>query len=168
MRIALSLLACLAVLVPAHAADPDQHYVMDMRKFDIPIVLPDDGDRRAEIDRLILYVSIDRGKSWQKVAEAQVTARFFHFSAPQDGVYWFNVQAILKNGRADPNEIGSLPPALKVVVETNGPLEPLAVKKEDLEREIAALRAVLRKLERQLTELEDKKTSRPMPVPEPY
>jgi hypothetical protein len=99
----------------------DLSYINE-REFQIPITLPEDPGFLAEIEQLFLYVSTDEGKTWRQEAVASPHDKYFPFYARQDGAYWFNVAVQNKAKRTFPADISSVPPALKVVVDTKRPL----------------------------------------------
>ncbi len=66
-----------------------------------------------------LYASTDRGRSWQKISEAQPSVRNFTYRAPGDGEYWFAIRTIDATGNAWP--AGPMQAELQVVVDTQSP-----------------------------------------------
>src|SRR5436190_14181384 len=66
-----------------------------------------------------LFVSKDRGASWQKISEANPDVKAFNYRAEGDGEYWFAVRTFDKLGRAWPQ--GPYQPELRVVVDTTLP-----------------------------------------------
>lgn len=66
-----------------------------------------------------LFVSKDRGASWQKISEAKPDVKAFNYRAEGDGEYWFAVRTFDKMGRSWPQ--GPYQPELRVVVDTTLP-----------------------------------------------
>jgi hypothetical protein len=66
-----------------------------------------------------LYVSKDRGATWQKISEAKPDVKAFNYRAEADGEYWFAVRTVDRMGRAWPQ--GPYQPELRVVVDTTLP-----------------------------------------------
>ncbi len=66
-----------------------------------------------------LYASTDRGRSWQKISEAQPSVRNFTYRAPADGEYWFAIRTIDAMGSSWP--AGPMQAELQVVVDTLNP-----------------------------------------------
>ena len=66
-----------------------------------------------------LYVSKDRGATWQKISEARPHVKSFNYRAESDGEYWFAVRTIDKLGRTWPS--GPYQPELRVIVDTTLP-----------------------------------------------
>lgn len=102
------------------AAPPSDVWTMRERNFEIPIVVNE--ARRNDLVELILYVSTDQGRTWVGAGKAKPTQPAFKFHAEKDGLYWFSVQAMDRDGKYDPADIAQSPPAMKVVVETQKPL----------------------------------------------
>jgi hypothetical protein len=116
-----TVLAFMSFLAASQAAPNDISYINE-REFKIPITLPADPAARADIDQLQLYVSKDQGRTWQQEAIATPRQESFPFFAPGDGVYWFSVSFTDKQKRTHPADISSVPPALKVVIDSRKPL----------------------------------------------
>jgi hypothetical protein len=66
-----------------------------------------------------LFLSKDRGASWQKISEAKPDVKAFNYRAEGDGEYWFAVRTFDKQGRAWPQ--GPYQPELRVIVDTTLP-----------------------------------------------
>jgi hypothetical protein len=66
-----------------------------------------------------LFVSKDRGASWQKISEAKPDVKAFNYRAEGDGEFWFAVRTFDKQGRAWPQ--GPYQPELRVIVDTTLP-----------------------------------------------
>src|SRR5262249_18317629 len=70
-------------------------------------------------DVVWLYVSKDRGATWQKISDAKPQVRAFNYHAEADGEYWFAIRTIDKHGRSWPE--GPMQAELKVIVDTSIP-----------------------------------------------
>ena len=66
-----------------------------------------------------LFVSKDRGASWQKISEARPHVKAFNYRAEGDGEYWFAVRTFDRYGREWP--AGPYQPELRVIVDTQMP-----------------------------------------------
>ncbi len=66
-----------------------------------------------------LFVSKDRGASWQKISEARPEVKSFNYRAEGDGEYWFAVRTLDIRGRSWPE--GPYLPELRVIVDTTIP-----------------------------------------------
>src|SRR5205814_5654575 len=78
--------------------------------------------RRGDLVELVLYVSTDQGRTWTGKEKAKPTQDAFSFHADKDGLYWFSVQAVDRDGKYDPPDIAQVSPALKVMIDTQRPL----------------------------------------------
>jgi hypothetical protein len=67
-----------------------------------------------------LYVSQDRGKNWILDGEYPASKETIPFVAPQDGLFWFALQTVAKDGSSDPASGKELKAALKVYVNSAG------------------------------------------------
>jgi hypothetical protein len=110
------LLAWLLAATPA----PGDPYPIKERNFRIPIRI--DPAHRKDIKELCLFASLDQGKTWQQVAVVLPDQDSFAYYAPSDGVYWFTVCAIDKNGERDPKDVYAVPPNQKILVDTLPPV----------------------------------------------
>jgi hypothetical protein len=81
-----------------------------------------DPTKLAKISQLVLYVSSDQGKSWQKEAVVPPDNKAFLFYAPADGLYWFRVAVLDKQGRQEPEDLNSGPPNQKALIDTLQPM----------------------------------------------
>jgi hypothetical protein len=80
--------------------------------------------RRQEISQIKLYVSSDRGLSWQQEAVVAPDQDAVYFYAPRDGEYWLQVATVSRNGKQEPDNIYRVPPGriAKVLIDTLKPL----------------------------------------------
>jgi hypothetical protein len=86
------------------------------RGFRIPFRI--DPARVLKTDHVSLYVSEDRGKTWKRLQDRKPRDNEFTFVAPKDGLYWFAVQIVLQDGKAEPPAPDDFVPSLKVNVNT--------------------------------------------------
>ncbi|QDV50538.1 hypothetical protein [Gimesia fumaroli] len=80
---------------------------------------------QAEIDRLgareiRLYVSTDRGVTWNHLKSVSPATRKFPFEATQDGEYWFSVRTLDSKNQLHPSG-RVFEPGLRVVIDTTPP-----------------------------------------------
>jgi len=66
-----------------------------------------------------LFVSKDRGISWQKISEAAPQVKAFNYRADGEGEYWFAIRTLDRQGRTWP--VGPYQPELRVIVDTTIP-----------------------------------------------
>lgn len=114
---------------PASTARPGEPAVRIFHKargFKIPFELgPADRARLREIQ---LWVSSDRGRTWEASERATPDRDSFPFRAPSDGEYWFAVRTMDTRGRLFPADEDDVVPRLKVVVDSTPPSLVLALK----------------------------------------
>ncbi|MGF1579102.1 MAG: hypothetical protein ACFCD0_07030 [Gemmataceae bacterium] len=170
--------AALCALTFPGAGVADDVFVTSTRHFFIPFQIADSGS--SGVRKLILYVSTDEGKSWAAAAFGKPDDRGFKYLSEKDGSYWFAVQSIDNDGHTIPANMANTRPMLKVLVSTSKagtilqnseprvvspPPRPIAnqpgPKKaddstnfQDIRRQLRRLRARIRKLERQLNEMD--------------
>ena len=89
------------LLLSAAAGQPDVQ-PMNQKAFQIPIRF--DAQKRAEIRELQLWVSHDKGQTWNEAAQARPDQDHFDYAVTEDGPYWFTMVIIDQKGRADPAE----------------------------------------------------------------
>lgn len=111
-----ALAGCLLVL----GAMPVDYFPINQPNFQIPIRI--EPSRKAEIKQLILYVSTDEGKHWEQEQVSGPEKDAFVFSAKADGLYWFSVCVVDRQGRCDPPDVTKAAPAQKILVDTVKPL----------------------------------------------
>jgi hypothetical protein len=90
--------------------------------FQIPFQAGADAGR---LKQLQLFVSTDKGKSWQPSSVTAPNQRYFKFEAEHDGLYWFTVQTKDLEGRYFPPALDRAEPSLKVFVDTHPPVVKL-------------------------------------------
>lgn len=143
-------------LVPGAPLPPEADTI-DTRAFQIPIHVK--ASVRDQIDELVLYVSCDKGKTWKIAAKAKPDQEAFEYLAPQDGLYWFTVQTILKDKSKIPSNISKAPPGLRVWVTTSA--KGTAAELRGLEKESQELRGRLQRVEKRIAELKKKQQRKP-------
>ncbi|MBI1915996.1 MAG: hypothetical protein HYS12_14860 [Planctomycetes bacterium] len=119
-----------ALLVAALAVSPgrtqeDNVFYSRQMTFRIPFQV-DPGDRRVQ--KVLLSVSEDNGRTFQPAGEAAPAANGFLFRARHDGWYYFGVQTRDQERRLYPPSLEGTAPGLRVLVDTVPPdvvLRPL-------------------------------------------
>jgi hypothetical protein len=119
----------LASLLVTSGQVPSDVNCFNHRNLRIPIGIH--PSKRAEIKQLVLYVSSDQGKSWQKEAVVPPENDEFLFYAPADGMYWLKVAIVNKQGKQEPEEVGIGPPDQKVLIDTLGPMVVITSAKRE-------------------------------------
>jgi hypothetical protein len=92
-----------------------------LKNRDLTIPIRFNEERRGQINELQLWYSADEGQSWQPGPKATPRQEAFSFTAPADGVYWFNVQVTNALGQKEPADLRSVPAGLKVAIDTRPP-----------------------------------------------
>lgn len=100
------------------APQPD-YWPLKGRTIDLPVEYKSD---RKGIAQIQLYASADKGQTWPLVATALPDKTEFKYTVPKDGAYWFHIVIVDRNGKKDPPNLTSEPPAQKVLVDTVPPL----------------------------------------------
>src|SRR5262249_29919972 len=93
---------------------------LNHRSMQIPIRI--EAARRAEIKELQLLYSTDEGRNWSQGGAATPDKEAFAFTAPTDGVYWFGLIIVKKDGTKEPPNAFNLAPSMKVLVDTTKPV----------------------------------------------
>jgi hypothetical protein len=153
-------------------ADDPGTITTDRPHWILPVAV--DPAQAATLDHLVLFLSTDRGKTWKAVAKGPPTQRHFSFDAPRDGLYWFSVQTVSKDGSAVPMNVSNMPPMLRVRVtskqQATSKREPLPAHDKaapednpvkQLRQEVQQLRSQVQRLERRLAEVERRKGTKP-------
>ncbi len=84
--------------------------------FGIPFSITDPDDRFIEVQ---LYLSKNRGQTWQFYARESIAAKEFPFTSSGDGTYWFALRTLDRDRRVHPE--GPMLPELEVIVDTKPP-----------------------------------------------
>jgi hypothetical protein len=113
---------CLALASSPVLAQGSPVYYSQHRSFLIPFQM-DPAERR--IQQVLLHVSEDLGKTYQKVAAASPADASFRYQARRDGWFWFTVQTQDTEGRFYPADVSRASPGLKVCVDTEKPVVTL-------------------------------------------
>ena len=140
-----------------------------VRDFLLPVMVKN-AEAREKFKCLCCWVSEDKGKSWKRHAEIPSTGTEFRFVANRDGLYWFTLQIVLKDGKAEPAEVDKVPPGLKVYVNSERrtlilphvvgrpalPPPPIVEQPSvyGLQREVQELRLIVEQLRKRIEELE--------------
>ena len=107
-------------LTLAQSPAPD-YYTFRSRSLTLPIEYKAGNDKR-NIRHVELYASSDKGQTWAAVATVYPNQDKFVYVAPKDGLYWFHIVIVDLQGRKDPQNLTTEPPAMKVLVDTIPPV----------------------------------------------
>ncbi|RUL88593.1 hypothetical protein [Tautonia sociabilis] len=128
----LAVLLALAIAPPARAAprpmptpapqgNPPPLTYSDSPSFRIPFNLSDPDRMLQLIAEVHLYVSADRGLSWQYAGNTPPSQMAFPYRADHDGEYWFAVRTRDHQDRLYPPDMDQVRPRLRVIVDTTPP-----------------------------------------------
>src|SRR5690349_6964017 len=78
--------------------------VVEVQQRDFAMPLLFDPNRLDTIERVGLFISEDRGKTWKHKQDCKPNEEQVTFTAPKDGLYWFALQVVLKDGKKEPAE----------------------------------------------------------------
>lgn len=131
---------------------PSDTKEIQMRRFVMPFAI--NPDRKDAILRVRLFVSENRGKTWEHVKDYEPSDKQANFTAERDGHFWFALQVELKDGKREPEEKGALIPAIKVYVNTEREALKVPKSNEELQHEIEELRKTVEQLRQKVKELE--------------
>jgi hypothetical protein len=107
-----------------------------MTGFGVPFKINNSDGRFIEVH---LYVSKDRGKSWQFHDRKNPDATEFPYYSQGDGEYWFALKTLDRDRKLHPD--GNATAELKVIVDTRRPVLDLAVKTDAAGRVVCKWRA---------------------------
>lgn len=107
-----------------------------MTGFGVPVTVNNSDGRFIEVQ---LYVSKDRGKSWQFNARKSPDATEFPFHSGGDGEYWFALKTLDRDRKLIPD--GNAQAQLKVIVDTRRPSLEFAAKTDAAGRVVCKWRA---------------------------
>src|SRR5262245_20217616 len=159
-------LALVGVCLAAEPIELDKDVEeMPTRDFAMPLRLA--PDRKERVERIRLFVSEDRGKTWKHEKDYKPSDTEVVFSAPRDGLYWFALQVVLKDGKSEPPKLEELPAAMKVYI--NSQRKALKPKKsyEELQNEVWELRGLVEELRKRIKRLESERPPGVSPCPPP-
>jgi hypothetical protein len=101
---------------PAPAAADAGVAYFATRAFKVPVTIP--LALRPGIREMVLYVSRDRGKSWDRVASEPPEKDSFRFEVQADGEYWLLIATVNHQGKQHPESPYGRPPHQKIVIDT--------------------------------------------------
>lgn len=122
----------IALLSTCFQQAPAEEWPLNTPKFQIPIRVHQ--ERKDQIKEIILYVSKDRGKTWEIHTREKPNQEAFTFLAKEDGAYWFSIGVVDLKGRQEPPDIARAQVGQKVLVDTQKP--EIKLKAEKIGEEI--------------------------------
>ena len=107
-----------------------------MTGFGVPFSINDPDNRFIEVH---LYVSKDRGQTWQYHDRTHPQETQFPYQSKNDGEYWFALKTLDRDRKLNPD--GEPQPELKVIVDTRKPTLDLEVTSDSAGRLVCKWRA---------------------------
>lgn len=104
---------------PATGPLPEPVYT-NQTAFRIPFRYDPQELARIGAKEIRLFVSVDRGQTWQHVQSVAPTTRHFDYRVLSDGEYWFAVRTLDAHNRLLPIK-NPMRPGLRVIVDTRPP-----------------------------------------------
>jgi hypothetical protein len=106
--------------------NPSEGWATNQRDLKIPIDVR--AWRPETINKLLLFVSADKGVTWQqhtavkpKLAPHEQDQNVFVFRATADGEYWFRVAVVDHKGVQEPRDVSRGNPDQKILIDTRPP-----------------------------------------------
>ncbi|RLS25011.1 MAG: hypothetical protein DWH70_06030, partial [Planctomycetota bacterium] len=121
-----------ALLTTCFQQTPSEEWPLNTPKFQIPIRVHQ--ERKEQIKELVLYVSKDKGKTWEVSTRAKPNQEAFTFVANEDGPHWFSIGVVDVKGIQEPADIAKAQVGQKVLVDTQKP--DIKLKAEKVGEEI--------------------------------
>src|SRR4051794_6840409 len=87
--------------------------LLESRSFLFPVAV--DPDEKASISHIALFVSRDRGNTGKEPSRIAPDKDSVTYHAPGDGLYWFTLQVVSKDGSRNPTDVARAPVGQKVV-----------------------------------------------------
>jgi hypothetical protein len=94
-----------------------EEVLLSVRSFRVPVRI--DSDRKDEIEKVVIYLSRNKGQTWRKCTEVLADRDGFNYFAATDGLYWFACCVIDKEGNRHPARTRQLRAQLRVKVDTS-------------------------------------------------
>ncbi len=107
-----------------------------MTAFGLPFAIEDANNRFVEVQ---LYVSRDRGQSWQFYGRQPTDARSFPFQSSGDGEYWFAIRTLDRDRQLLPS--GDMAPEQIVLIDTQRPALDFRIQTDAAGRVVVRWRA---------------------------
>jgi hypothetical protein len=134
------LFAAISPTLFAQSGDAIRTHYVNFRDFNIPFGVIND----PQVADVLLYVSTDR-KTYRYVNAVKPAARRFFYPAEGDGWYYFAVQLRYLSGELAPTDIKSVPPNIRICVDTQAPvIEELVAAPPTNESKLPAIRWKIR------------------------
>lgn len=109
----------LATLLIGGDPAPEKLAAFRTRSLKIPVNFK--PELRSQIREVRLLESQDMGRTWSQRAVIDPKESEFNVSFDNDGVYWFTISILDKDGRQEPLDPAKAPVGLKVLIDTKRP-----------------------------------------------
>ena len=111
---------------PERLPDPDRTIATNLAGFTVPFKIDNENGAYVEVH---LYVSDDRGRSWDYHSKQDVDATGFPFEANGDGEYWFALRTLNRDGQLVPSGKITVP-ELRILVDSQDPKLSFSVESD--------------------------------------
>ncbi|WP_425619369.1 hypothetical protein NA78x_003109 [Anatilimnocola sp. NA78] len=85
--------------------------------------------RNADVKRVRVYISLDRGQTWDLYQEVKADEQRFRFRAKQDAEFWFATETVAANGVSD--QPAQRAPQMRLIVDTIKPRLQISPKLDE-------------------------------------
>jgi hypothetical protein len=111
-----SLALVLLTFVPAQSSDNIVYSNRRDHRIPVSVTQP---ERRKELREILLFVSPDRGKTWQQSGKLpiEMAEKGFAYVAPGDGEYWLKMATVNQQGQQQPQNIYEGPVDMVLLVD---------------------------------------------------
>lgn len=120
IKILLGIVAAVWSTVAIGAPIPSGPIHTNKLRFRIPFHYDAQEMQRLEAKEIRLYLSRDKGRTWQQIQNVAPDSAKFNFQAQGDGEYWFAVRTVDGRGRLHP-DAAVIEAGLQVIVDTTIP-----------------------------------------------
>lgn len=100
----------LSVASSARADEPSSQTTARPKSIRIPVNVAE--AHRGSFESLNLFVSTDRGNTWEQAETITPNQAAFHYRPAEQGTYWFACQTVGKDGRKCPESVDALAPMI--------------------------------------------------------
>ena len=142
-------------VLASHVAVPGDIAEIKTRGFAVPIVISD--KQKEETKTIRVFVSEDGGMTWKQTKQCKPSEKQIEFVAQRDGMYWFAIQIVKKDGTISPAAEADLVPETKFYVNTRRKELTIEAPDADLQKEVEQLRKTVERLEKRIKELESER-----------
>jgi hypothetical protein len=157
----LGILICSCSFIPTDDKPvelPKDVFEISSSTIQMPLNIPADVKQKLKTGRL--FVSTNKGKSWTHEKDFDSEDKEVFFDAPDDGLYWFAVQFLYKDGEEAPPKVAGLTVSMKVYVNTEGRTIKRLKTYSELLKENDEMLQTIETLKKRIAELEASQKSK--------